>query len=162
MCIHIHSELQKANTAYEEKQRSHKASEKTMLTLLWDVDELKQLNEKGRKLFADVTAALDLVSDPIATQRDSNLPQKLMSIRTRLHELAKGVFHFKRVPASHIFCLMISSELRDRKPHAIPVQCVPYASMREQDMRQLVNNLIEEMVKLGMNIAGMCDTCMHV
>ena len=74
-----------------------------MLTLLWDVDKLKQFHEKGRKLFADVTAVIDLVSGPIAAQHDSNLPQKLMRIRTTLHELTKGVFHFRRVPASQIF-----------------------------------------------------------
>ena len=54
-----------------------------------------------------------------------------------------------------------SAELRNRKPYAIPVQCLPYASLREQDMRRMVNNLIEEMVKLGMNIAGMCDIFTH-
>ena len=140
----LFSELQKANMAYEERLHSGKSSEKVMLTLLWDVDELKNLNKNGRKLFADVTAALDLVHRPIAAQENSNLPRKLMSIRTQLHELTKGLFHFKRVPASHIFCLMISTELCDRKPYAIPVQCLPYASLKEQDMRRM---LIEEMAK---------------
>ena len=130
-------------------------SEKAMLALLWDVEELKQLYEKGRKLFADVTAALDVVCGIVAAQHDSNLPQKLMSIRTRYRELTKGVYHFKRVPASHIFCLMISTELRNRKPYATPVQALPYASLRERDIRRMVNNLIEEMLKLNMNVAGM-------
>ena len=97
------------NVAYEEKQCSGKASEKAMLTLLWDVDEVKRLYEKDRRLFVDVTAALDMVCGPIAAQCARNLPQKLMSIRTQFCELTRGVYHFKRVPASHIFCLMIST-----------------------------------------------------
>ena len=154
MYLILLSELQRANTAYEEKQRSGKALEKVMLTLVWDVDELKQLNKKGRQLHTDTSAALDLACKPAALQRESNLPRMLASIRTRLCELTKGLFHFKRIPASHLFVLMISSELRNSKPYAIPVQCLPYASLKERDIRHMVNSLIEEMVKLGMNVAG--------
>ena len=50
-----------------------------------------------------------------------------------------------------MFVLMISSELRNKKPYAVPVQCIPYAGMRESDIRQLINLLIKEM---GMKVAG--------
>ena len=125
-----------------------------ILSLLWDIEQLRKLNANARKLVSDVTAALDLVVGPRGTQQSCNLPQKLSSIRSRLCDFTKGLFHFKRVPASHIFCVMISSELRKCKPYAIPVQCLPYAALKEQDIRQIVNNLIEEMVKLGMKVAG--------
>ena len=49
-------ELQKSQRAYEEQQRSRCSIEKEMLALIWDVDELKQLNDEGRNLRMEVSA----------------------------------------------------------------------------------------------------------
>ena len=48
---------------------------------------------------------------------------------------------FRRKAATHIFVIMISSELRNRKPYALPVQCIPYAGLNEESMRRLINEL---------------------
>ena len=66
----------------------------------------------------------------------------------------KGVFRFKRTPATHIFVLIISSELRDKKPYAVPIQFFPYAGLKEVDMRRIVTQLVKEMVRNGMQVAG--------
>ena len=50
--------------------------------------------------------------------------------------------------------IMISSDLRDCKPYALPVQCLPYAGMNEETIRRLVNELLMEMVGYGMKVAG--------
>ena len=133
----IFTELQKANTSYEEKQRAGNAAEKTMFSLIWDIEELKRLNQDGRHLSTDMTEALDLCAQETARQ-ECNLPRKLVSIRNRLCDIVKGIFRFKRTPATHMFVLMVSSELRNKKPYAIPVQCLPYASLKESDMRNMV------------------------
>ena len=57
-------------------------------------------------------------------------------------------------PATHIFVLMISSGLRDKKPYAVPVQFFPYAGLKEVDMRRIVTQLVKEMVRNGMKVAG--------
>ena len=54
----------------------------------------------------------------------------------------------------HIFVLMISSELRDIKPYALPVQYVPCRSITKQQLRQLVSKLVKEMTSRGMKVAG--------
>ena len=102
-------------TAYEEKHQARNAPEKVVLELLWDITTLRQLNEKGRTLRTDILINLD---QPPSAQFEFNLPRKLSGIRTLLQEVVKGVFRFKRTPATHIFVLMISSELRDKKPYA--------------------------------------------
>ena len=66
----------------------------------------------------------------------------------------KRIVHFRRVPATHIFVLMISSDARDKKPYAVPVQWIPYAGLKEEDIRKLVSNLCQKMVSLGMRISG--------
>ena len=57
--------------------------------------------------------------------------------------MIKGVYRFRRVPASHVFVLMISSELRNKKPYAVPIQCLPYAGLKEVDMRRMVNLVVQ-------------------
>ena len=72
----------------------------------------------------------------------------------KISEVVQGIYRFKRTPATHCFVMMISSALRDRKPYAIPIQCFPYAGLKEGDMRRLVTNIVKEMTKEGMEVAG--------
>ena len=96
-------ELLKSNTAYKEKLSARSTPEKTMLELLWDIDTLKQLNDKGRALVTDIAVLLDLLQQSEVDQTRCNLPQKLSGVRDRLQEIIKGVYRFRRVPASHVF-----------------------------------------------------------
>ena len=141
-------ELMKANTAYEEKHQARNAPEKVVFELLWDITTLRQLNEKGR------TLSRGHLDQPQSARFEFNLQRKLSGIRTHLQEVVKGVFRFKRTPATHIFVLIISSELRDKKPYAVPIQFFPYAGLKEVDMRRIVTLLVKEMVCNGMKVAG--------
>lgn len=149
-----HIELVKSNSQYEEKQAAGHSPEKTMLSLLWDLEELNHLNQEARALTTAISVALDVLAMPQTAQRKHNLPRQLGSIRTKVCEVIKGVYHFKRTPATHSFVMMISSALRDRKPYAIPIQCFPYAGLKESDMRRLVTSIVEVMTREGMQIAG--------
>ena len=68
--------------------------------------------------------------------------------------MIKRIIRFKHKPATHIFIFMISSELREKKPYALPVQCISYAGMKETDIRRLVTELIAEMINHGLKVAG--------
>ena len=150
----FHVELQKTQAAYEDKLTSGHTAEQTMFALTWDIQELTQLNTDGRTLRIDLATALDIISNPDADHQQLNLPRKLGSIRKRQAELIRRTTKFKRKPATHIFVLMISTELRDQKPYAVPVQCIPYAGLKEGDIRRIVNELVKEMVARKMNVAG--------
>ncbi len=88
-----------------------------------------------------------------------NVPRKLTSIRQRLCELIKRVTNFKRNAAT---LFMISSELRDRKPFAIPIQCIPYKGLGEENIRTLTRAVIIEMVAHGMKISGIIPAAMCI
>lgn len=131
-----------------------------MFSLSWDVEELKALNEEGRKLRVEISSLVD-----ICTPRNfqpMNVPRKLTSIRQRLCELIKRVTKFKRNAATHVFVFMISSELRDRKPFAIPIQCIPYKGLGEENIRTLTRAVITEMVAHGMKISGIIPAAMCI
>ena len=124
-----------------------------MFNLSWDVEELKVIFSEGSAIRGDIQACIELCTADLF--QPYNVPSKLASIRSRLLQFVKRVEHFKRVPASHIFVLMISAEQRNKKPYAVPVQCVPYAGLKESDMRNLVSTLCRNMIQCGMKVSGM-------
>ena len=145
-------ELQRANNSYEEKLKSGCAAENTMFSLSWDIEELKYLNDECRKMYSEIVECTNACTSEMFQQR--NIPQRLTQIRKKLCDLRKRITHFKRIPATHIFVLMISSDTRDKKPYALPVQWFPYAGLKETDIRRLISNLCSKMVSLGMKISG--------
>ena len=69
------------------------------------------------------------MADPTIDLVDVNVARQLSDIRETVTSLVQDLTRQKRIPATHIFVLMISSELRDIKPYALPVQCLPYHSI---------------------------------
>ena len=49
---------------------------------------------------------------------------------------------------------MVSEERRNKKPYALPVQYVPYHTLRDQYIRDLSKSVKLEMTKLGMKTVG--------
>ena len=135
-------------------RQSGVTAENTTYSLLWDLDEMNRLDKDGRHLCTAISGAIDIATRSEAERRHHNLARKLGSIRSKLREIIKGLYRFKRTPASHVFVLMISSALREKKPYALLVQCVPYGGLKEVDMRRLVTTLVQEMHSQGMKVAG--------
>ena len=75
--------------------------------------------------------------------------------RSSLSTFVRNLSRHQRVQATHMFVFMISCDKRDSKPYAVPVQCLPYNSLTHSKLRQLINELIKEMVARGMKVAGM-------
>ncbi len=126
-----------------------------MFALCSSLDELKHLIENGRNLLVETKVLLDLVSANGTEVGAANLPRRLCNWKNKQTDFVKRLVRFKRTPATHIFVIMISSELRMSKPYALPVQCLSYTGMSEKDIRSLLLNLIGEMVKHGMVVRGM-------
>ena len=49
---------------------------------------------------------------------------------------------------------MISPESRNHKPYALPVQCLPITALKDQQCRELANQIIAAMVKRNMKVVG--------
>ena len=145
-------ELRTANSNYEEKLKSNSTTDQTKFSLSWDIEELKDISKECRKMYSDLTECSNACTSELFQQ--SNVPRKLAQIRERLCELTKRIVHFKREPATHIFVLMISSDARDKKPYALPVQWFPYTGLKESDIRRIVSELCKKMISLGMKVSG--------
>lgn len=49
---------------------------------------------------------------------------------------------------------MISPEERNSKPYAIPIQCMPCAGLKDNELRELLNKIVQEMTARSMKISG--------
>lgn len=110
--------------------------------------------ERSQTLIATVGSITDKVADPEINLVDVNIARYLSKLRDSLHTFIRDLSYHQRVMATHIFVMMISGEQRNIKPYAMPVQCFPYHSITQQQLRRLVSTLVKEMTSRGMNVAG--------
>lgn len=147
------SELSDAEKKYCEKVQS-KESNKSLFDAGWKVEELKRLIDKCQELIATISGVIQVVDNPMTDMIQANVAGRLGSVRETLSSFTRDLSRHQRSPASHIFVFMISNEQRNAKPYALPVQCLPYHSINQVVMRQLLSNLIKEMKSRGMNVVG--------
>ena len=148
---HFLTELQLTNKAYEDKLQSG-STEQKMFSLIWEIEELKSINSEGRRIHEDLLTCTKFCT--LSSFQQNNVAGKLTSIRQKLLQFTKRITYFKRIPATHVFVFMISPEMRDRKPYAVPVQCLPYNGLKEKDIRTLVSALCRKMVSYNMKVSG--------
>ena len=74
------------------------------------MEELTQLVDRFRTTITTVSSVIDTIADPTIDLVDANVAGQLSHIREMVTSL---LTRQKRTPATHIFVLMISSELRD-------------------------------------------------
>lgn len=123
-----------------------------MFSISWDIEEPKSLHLELCKMHQELTYCVNACDHGLF--QEQNIPRNLTKIRSTLCELLRRMAHFRRNPATHIFVLMVSCDARDKKPYALPVQCIPYACFKEIEVRRLVSSLCKEMVTLGMKVSG--------
>lgn len=145
-CIFIlNVELHQANSEYETKLTSSGCKDSIMFSLCWDIDELNKLKEDLQKIRVEIGALLRTMSEQSDDTVCVNIPLKLGALRGMLERSIKAVTKFKRIPATHMFVIMISCELRESIPYAIPIQCLPCKTLKEVDIREIINTVLREM-----------------
>ena len=149
----MYIELTQANNTYSEKIQQDRNREKDLAALAWKIKELSELNENGRMLHTAIGAITTKLTGQCRWIQD-NIPSQLKEIRQKLIMFIKGVTRHQRIPATHMVVFMISNEERDKKPYALPVQCIPYKGLSDLKVCQLANKIIHEMNARDMKVSG--------
>ena len=148
-----HLELTKANDTYSQKLETERHQQKDMITLSWKVKELNDLAENGRQVYTEIKALVSRMQVREGS-REENIPRILQTIRQKAISFVKGVVRHQRTAATHVLVFMISNEERNKKPYALPIQCLPYKGLSDSKVRELANHIITEMVQRKMKVAG--------
>lgn len=125
-----------------------------MFALAWDIKEMENLNSKGRMLLVNIGIIFDKLREPPGNWGGYNIPLKITNVRDEATQFVKGVTRCKRTAATHCLVVMIGTEERNKKPYALPVQCMPYKGLKDNEVRKICNQVIQEMYKRNMNVAG--------
>jgi len=147
-------ELDCANNRYCEKLEAHENNPNALFAAGWKIEELKQLVGHFQKAILSVTSVSSVITDGVTDSIEANVACQLSNIRETATSLIRDLSRHKRVPATHIFVMMISCEQRNVKPYSLPIQCLPYHSINHQQLRLLISNLVKEMTSRGMKVAS--------
>ena len=148
-----HLELTKANDTYSQKLETERHQQKVMITLSWKVKELNDLAENVRQVYTEIKALASRMQVREGSQEE-NIPRILQTIRQKAISFVKGVVHHQRIATTYVFVFMISNEERNKKPYALPIQCLPYKGLSDSKVCELANHIITEMVQRKMKVAG--------
>ena len=86
-----------------------------------------------------------------------NIQGDVSALKKELEPYIKGVTTKKREAASHLLLFMISDELRNFKPYAVPVRVIKYTckSITDAMLREFKEELRKAMKECGMTTVGM-------
>ena len=144
--------LQTAEKTYSEKAMEAKCGTNELFSAGWTVEELQKLIEERQQIVVNIDALLGYLEGGMEV---SNPALLLTNIRQRLTSFIRALYHHKRTPATNVYVMMISSEQRQVKPYALPIQLLPYASINETTMRGLIRDILKTMKARGMKVVGM-------
>ncbi|XP_066296437.1 uncharacterized protein [Branchiostoma lanceolatum] len=149
----LHHSLTNAVNLYTKKMKIPTTPQEKLKELNWDVVETSSLLEQSQQFestYNDMVACLDPSSPNIR-----EVVSKHKSNKAALQAYTSNLFKKKRQPAAtHVLVVMLSDEERKTKPYAIPIQFIPYFSLRDQFVRDLTKELKERMAFYGLIAVG--------
>ena len=143
---------EESKKAYEKKLNATNVKENTLFALAWDVVKYEILTKQNLSSQSDILPIISRLNNNEQLERNS--AKFFTEMHKGLLPYCKGVFGKQRKAASHVFSFMIAEEQRNIKPYAIPVR-FPYNSISDQTVRDLKQQLVDEMKKLDMLSVGM-------
>ena len=145
--------LKKADEMYQAKFNSPNSSQSLLMNLCWETVEYNTLLQEAQALNSSLDNLLPYL-DP-TSPRIGDVIASLQDMSNQLTDYFRNLFVKKRQPAAtHVLIIMISEERRNKKPYSLPVQYVPYHTIRDQYIRDLSQSVKLKMTELGMMTVG--------
>lgn len=138
--------LKKASDKYSKVTACATPNQESLKQAAWDCVEFTSLVTQCQKMISELSPH---VSDP-----DKSLKHQLKKLKDEWLDFFSKLFKKKRRMATHILVIMISNEKRRSKPYALPVQFLPYISIRDQHIRDLISEVKSAMTKNGLIVVG--------
>ena len=145
--------LKKADEMYQAKFNSPNSSQSLLMNLCWETVEYNTLLQEAQALNSSLEDLLPYL-DP-TSPRIGDVISSLQNMSKELADYFRNLFVKKRQPAAtHVLIIMVSEERRNRKPYSLPVQYVPYHTIRDQYIRDVSKSVKLKMTELGMTTVG--------
>lgn len=145
--------LEKATKLFQEKMRKATTSEETLRCLNWEVVEFQVLLEQSNNW---LTLLTDLLGELNPHNPDrAHVVSILKDSGSDMALYLRNIYKKRRQPAAtHVLVIMVSDERRNHKPYALPVQYIPYYSLKDQYIQDFAKVVKQNMVQLGLQVVG--------
>ena len=142
-----------AEKEYQKKFNAPNSSEAILKRLCWERVEFNTLLLQSGK-FKDLYENLVACLNP-QTPRVKDVVDSMKNIEKDALTYLRNLFVKKRQPAAtHILLFLLSDEKRNRKPYAIPIQYIPYHSIKDQFVRDMSKDIKVAMTTMGLKPVG--------
>ena len=140
----------KARDSYEKVLQASRPSEKSLMELSWDLVGFEELQKKNREFSQEI---MSIVNNFLCGQQKV-VKTAMVKLHDELLGYLKELYSKKRIAATHLMIFMISDELRNTKPYAVPVRFLPYRSITDAKLRELELQIEDAMVTVDMVVVG--------
>ena len=145
--------LREADSAFHKKFNSPNASQALLKSLSWERVEYTTLLQQAQAFRVTLDSLLPHLQPGCA--RVQEVVNSLRNLQDDLMKYLRNLFVKKRQPAAtHVLAILVSEERRNKKPYAIPVQFVPYCSIKDQCIPDLTAKIKVEMVRMNLKPVG--------
>ena len=145
--------LQGAVETLQLKINSPSTPLETLKSLNWDIFEYKTLLEQATVFYQNFEVSLGNLH-PIQERPVGPILHSVKKECDAYLQYLRNLFKKKRLCATHVLVFMIADERRNWKPYTIPIQYVPYCSMRDQEVRDFTKKIKEAMVNEDLRVVG--------
>lgn len=139
-----------AKDSYDKVLQASRPSEKSMMELSWDLVGYEELQKQNKDLSQEIVS---IITNFVCGQQQV-VKTSMVKLRDKLLGYFKELYSKKRIAATHLMIFMISDELRNTKPYAIPVRFMPYRSITDAKLRELELQIEDAMVTVNMVAVG--------
>ena len=142
---------------YEKKFNAPNTSEHLLKILCWERVEYNTLLQPAQCFSEKYGTMISCLNQEVS--REIDVITALQNIEKDTLTYLRNLYIKKRQPgATHVLLFLISDERRNKKPYALPVQYVPYKSIKDQFVRDLTDSIKREMIKMSLKPVGMSDS----
>ena len=151
--IFLANGLESAAAEYQKKFDNPSSPQQLLMSLCWLRVEFNTLLQQAQSFLSTFVNLEEHLNQP--QQQSKEVATCLKNIRDDKYKYLRNLYCKKRQPAAtHVLVFLVSEERRNKKPYTLPVQYIPYKSIRDQQVRDLVNEIKEAMVAAGMKPVG--------
>lgn len=145
--------LEKADSDYRKRFDNPSTPQQILMALCWERVEFNTLLQQAQGFLTTIANLEDHLKQNQPQTRE--VATCLKSLKDDKFKYLRNLYAKRRQPAAtHVLVFLVSEERRNRKPYALPVQYIPYKSIRDQHVRDCVKTIKEAMVSAGMKPVG--------
>ena len=142
-----------AEQEYQTKFNAPNTSQHMLKTLCWERVEFNTLLQQAQCFLQKYETMISCLNPQAPRLKD--VITAFGNIEKDSLTYLRNLFIKKRQPAAtHALLFLVSDERRNRKPYALPVQFVPYRSIKDQYVRDLTDSIKTEMMQMNLKPVG--------